>query len=56
MTRPKEVGWSDPNVKEIAAQRIKTLERQLETATEYQRRYIQKSLQIYRSAIDDNIK
>ena len=56
MTKAKEVGWSDPNIKETAAQRIKTLERQLETATEYQRRYIQKSLEIYRRAIDGNTK
>ena len=56
MTRPKEVCWSDPNIKETAAQRIKTLERQLETATPFQRRYIERSLEVYRSAIDDNIK
>jgi len=56
MTRPKEVGWSDPNVKETAAQKIIALQEQLKTATEYQRRYIQKSLEIYRRAIDDNTK
>ena len=56
MTRPKEVCWSDPNMKETAAQKIATLEQQLKTATPLQRRYIEKSLEIYRRAIDDNIK
>jgi len=56
MTKAKEVGWSDPNMKETAAQRIKTLEQQLLTATPLQRRYFERSLQIYRSAIDDNTK
>ena len=56
MTRPKEVCWSDSNVKETAAQKIATLEQQLETATPFQRRYIERSLEIYRRAIDDNTK
>ena len=56
MTKAKEVGWSDPNMKETAAQKIATLEQQLKTATPLQRRYIEKSLEIYRRAIDDNTK
>ena len=56
MTKAKEVGWSDPNVKETAAQKIITLQEQLETATPFQRRYIERSLEIYRSAIDGNTK
>ena len=56
MTKAKEVGWSDPNVKETAAQKIIALQEQLKTATPLQRRYIEKSLEIYRRAIDDNTK
>jgi len=56
MARPKEAGWSDPNIKESASQQIIALERQLATATPFQRRRIEKSLQIYRDSIDGNIK